>query len=141
MPVNVNRTGFDRFARLKALERPSTLPPTGLETQPDDNQIEEGPVRRSQGEGTASERLALILGASVKRNGHGEHLSLHCWHGGHAPCVPDVAALSLLAPDARERIADPEQWLFLDTETTGLMGGDGNVPVSGGPGVVGGRRP
>ncbi len=128
MPVSVNRTRFDLFARLKALERPSTLRLTGLETGPDDNQIEEGPLSRSLGEGTASERLALILGASVKRNGHGAHLSLHCWHGGHAPCVPNVAALRLLVPDAPEGIADPEQWLFLDIETTGLMGGTGTYP-------------
>jgi hypothetical protein len=28
-------------------------------------------------------------------------------------------------PDAAETLADPEQWLFLDTETTGLAGGTG----------------
>jgi tetratricopeptide (TPR) repeat protein len=28
-------------------------------------------------------------------------------------------------PDAADEIADPEQWLFLDTETTGLAGGSG----------------
>ena len=28
-------------------------------------------------------------------------------------------------PDAPDEIADPEQWLFLDTETTGLAGGSG----------------
>ena len=28
-------------------------------------------------------------------------------------------------PDALDEIADPEQWLFLDTETTGLAGGSG----------------
>jgi len=70
----------------------------------------------------------LILGASVKRNGHGEHLSLHCWHGDHAPWAPDAAALRLLAPDAPEDIADAQQWLFLDTETTGLAGGTGTYP-------------
>jgi len=31
----------------------------------------------------------------------------------------------LLLPEAPEEIADPEQWLFLDTETTGLAGGSG----------------
>jgi uncharacterized protein YprB with RNaseH-like and TPR domain len=28
-------------------------------------------------------------------------------------------------PGAPEEVADPEQWLFLDTETTGLAGGSG----------------
>src|SRR5208282_5322070 len=72
--------------------------------------------------------LALILGASIKRNRHGEHLSLHCWHGDHAPYAPDAAALQLLAPDAPEDVADAQQWLFLDTETTGLAGGTGTYP-------------
>jgi len=30
-----------------------------------------------------------------------------------------------LAPDAADEVSDPEQWLFLDTETTGLGGGSG----------------
>jgi len=38
---------------------------------------------------------------------------------------PDLRALRLLVPDAVDEIADPEQWLFLDTETTGLAGGSG----------------
>ncbi len=32
---------------------------------------------------------------------------------------------SLLVPDAPEEVADPAQWIFLDTETTGLAGGSG----------------
>jgi hypothetical protein len=31
----------------------------------------------------------------------------------------------LLIPDTPDAIADPDQWLFLDTETTGLAGGSG----------------
>jgi uncharacterized protein YprB with RNaseH-like and TPR domain len=31
----------------------------------------------------------------------------------------------LLSPDGPQSILDPEQWLFLDTETTGLAGGSG----------------
>jgi hypothetical protein len=34
----------------------------------------------------------------------------------------------LLAPNASEEVADAQQWLFLDTETTGLMGGTGTYP-------------
>jgi len=36
--------------------------------------------------------------------------------------------MRLLAPDAPEEIIDVQQWLFLDTETTGLMGGTGTYP-------------
>jgi uncharacterized protein len=92
------------------------------------SRVEEQSVGCASNITVGSERLALILGASVKRNGHGEHLSLHCWHGDHAPCAPTAAALRLLAPDAPEEVADAQQWLFLDTETTGLMGGTGTYP-------------
>jgi uncharacterized protein len=34
----------------------------------------------------------------------------------------------LLAPNAPDEVADPEQWLFLDTETTGLAGRTGTYP-------------
>jgi hypothetical protein len=37
----------------------------------------------------------------------------------------DPATLRLLAPNATDEAADPQQWLFLDTETTGLAGGTG----------------
>jgi uncharacterized protein len=36
-----------------------------------------------------------------------------------------MGALRLLAPNAPADVADPRQWLFLDTETTGLTGGTG----------------
>jgi len=126
--LNVSRTTPDRFARLKALERPSTLPLSGHEVGPAGNLVEEESIGRASGVAMGSEKLALILGASVKRNRHGEHLSLHCWHGDHAPCTPDAGALRLLAPDAPEDVADAQQWLFLDTETTGLAGGTGTYP-------------
>ena len=34
-------------------------------------------------------------------------------------------ALKLLAPDSTDTVCDTGQWLFLDTETTGLAGGTG----------------
>lgn len=40
----------------------------------------------------------------------------------------NASALRLLAPGACAEVADPRQWLFLDTETTGLMGGTGTYP-------------
>ena len=70
----------------------------------------------------------MLLGATVCRNPHGEHLSLISIHGEYAPCNPDPGALHLLMPNAPEEVADPKQWLFLDTETTGLSGGTGTYP-------------
>jgi hypothetical protein len=126
--ANVIRTTADRFAGLKALQPPSRPSPSGQEAVPAWSLIEEESAAGASHSAIASERLAAILGASVKRNLHGEHLSLHCWHGGHAPWVPDPGALRLLAPDAPEAVADSERWLFLDTETTGLAGGTGTYP-------------
>ncbi len=84
-----------------------------------------------------AERLAEILGASPQRNRFGEHLGLRRWFSetigeGLALNAPeheiDAAALSLLAPGAPKEVRDPAQWLFLDTETTGLAGGTGTYP-------------
>lgn len=72
-----------------------------------------------------AERLAEILGASVRSNRYGEHLALRRWFSEPAECALPSDALRLIAPDAPECAADPEQWLFLDTETTGLAGGTG----------------
>src|SRR6202166_174199 len=83
-------------------------------------------------EGTAGgDRLAELLGARINRNHYGEHLSLQQWYATPEMCSPDARSLSLLlpqSPDAQDfaKLAiDPEQWLFLDTETTGLAGGTG----------------
>ena len=84
-----------------------------------------------------ADRLAEILGASPRSNRFGEHLGLRRWFSeavgdGLARNAPgqeiDPAALSLLAPGAPKEVRDPTQWLFLDTETTGLAGGTGTYP-------------
>src|SRR5712692_1143011 len=106
MPFSWRRNTIDRFARLKALQPPPELPRSEHETEFEENQILEEPLRRASEAASGFDRLALVLGASVKRNRHGEHLSLHCWHGGHAPYMPDAAAMRLLAPDAPEEIVD-----------------------------------
>jgi uncharacterized protein len=71
------------------------------------------------------ERLAQILGATTKTNQYGDYLSVRCWCAQPPRYSPDSRALKLLSPDAPVEIADPDQWLFLDTETTGLAGGSG----------------
>jgi uncharacterized protein len=82
---------------------------------------------------SGSERLAQILGASTNSNRFGDHLELRRWFSELDGCEPtghelNAAALRLLAPDASPNVANPEQWLFLDTETTGLAGGTGTYP-------------
>jgi uncharacterized protein len=77
------------------------------------------------------DRLAELLGARINRNHYGEHLSLQQWYATPEICSPDARSLSLLLPqsadvaDSLKAAIDPEQWLFLDTETTGLAGGTG----------------
>jgi hypothetical protein len=82
------------------------------------------------------DRLAELLGARINRNHFGEHLSLREWFATPQIFSPDARSLSLLLPPLANSAADaaadrlnaalnPEQWLFLDTETTGLAGGTG----------------
>jgi uncharacterized protein YprB with RNaseH-like and TPR domain len=87
---------------------------------------------RPSGFPTECDRLSQLLGAKANRNRYGEHLSLRQWYATPEMCSPDARSISLLLPqgtlDARavaKSAADPEQWLFLDTETTGLAGGTG----------------
>ena len=80
-----------------------------------------------------AERLAELLQAKTLSNSFGEHLSVRRWFSeaiGFAPPEGSVnmKALRLLAPGACAEVADPRQWLLLDTETTGLMGGTGTYP-------------
>jgi uncharacterized protein len=134
----------DRFARVGALKPAKRRGAAGVEAR------EEGlrGMRAYVPEGAA--RLAQLLGAAARKNKCGEHLGLRRWFseapgagaaGGALAGTADAAlegalggalsgpldehALRLLAPDAPEMAADPEQWLFLDTETTGLAGGTG----------------
>jgi uncharacterized protein YprB with RNaseH-like and TPR domain len=122
---NLTQSTPDRFARLKALQRPPTPPALSLQGRPllSTEHYDVGVMAADIPGG--SERLAHVLGASTKRNCYGEHLALRCWFGQPAHYAPDVAALQLIFCDASEDIADPQQWLFLDTETTGLAGGTG----------------
>lgn len=80
-----------------------------------------------------AERLAQLLEADASANKFGEHLTVRKWFSKAIGCEPldgtvQESALRLLAPNASAHVADPTQWLFLDTETTGLMGGTGTYP-------------
>lgn len=113
---------FNRLGGLKALQR-----------SPSVDRIRNAPLRNHNG-GSATRiptvridpgYLAQVLGGATKTNHFGEYLSIRCWCAQPAKYSPEHRALKLLMPEAPEVIADPEQWLFLDTETTGLAGGSG----------------
>jgi uncharacterized protein YprB with RNaseH-like and TPR domain len=88
-------------------------------------------LRLPEPSSSGGDRLAEILGAQINCNNYGEHLSLREWYATPEMCAPDPRSLALLLPQSAEAAdflqmaIDPEQWLFLDTETTGLAGGTG----------------
>jgi uncharacterized protein YprB with RNaseH-like and TPR domain len=114
-----------RYVSLKALQR---LPRSGAqETAGYAPLLDDGPglPYRADRIQPDKERLAQALGAITKNNQYGDYLSVRCWCAQPPRYSPDLRALRLLVPDGVDEIADPDQWLFLDTETTGLAGGSG----------------
>src|SRR5882757_9483948 len=107
----------DKFWRLAALKptRPIPALPAAIRT-PDE-----------------ADSLGRLLGAGVARNHFGEHLSMRNWFSTPEFTVPSSTTLELLSRTRDESLSrktcatlqDPEKWLFLDTETTGLAGGTG----------------
>ena len=74
------------------------------------------------------ERLAGLLGAETAVNKFGEHLVLRRWWEEPSAFETSLETLRLIAPGAPDLAADLRNWLFLDTETTGLSGGTGTYP-------------
>jgi uncharacterized protein YprB with RNaseH-like and TPR domain len=107
----------DKFSRLSALRpaRPAASRPTAL-SQPREDDV-----------------FARIVGAGLSKNHFGEHLALRNWYSTPEFTEPSPVALDLLSRHRDESLSrktrtaleDPEKWLFLDTETTGLAGGTG----------------
>src|SRR6202795_3294918 len=107
----------DRFSRLAALKptRPIPARPAAI---------------RTPGE---EDTLGRLLGAGIARNHFGEHLAVRNWFSTPEFKEPSSTTLELLSRTRDESISrktlaaleDPEKWLFLDTETTGLAGGTG----------------
>src|SRR5881275_1385142 len=110
---------IDKFSRLAAL-KPAR--PAAAHTK-------KGAVRAPDEE----DALGQLLGAGVARNHFGEHLVIRNWYSTPEYEEPSGAALELLSRvrdqsisrKTRAALEDPEKWLFLDTETTGLAGGTG----------------
>jgi uncharacterized protein YprB with RNaseH-like and TPR domain len=114
-----------RYTSLKALQRPPRSAPAETTSYPTllgADGIPSHIVRPDV------QSLAQVLGATTKTNHYGEFLSVRCWCAQPPSFSPDFRALKLLLPEAPEEIADPGEWLFLDTETTGLSGGSGTYP-------------
>src|SRR6266849_5739478 len=107
----------DKFSRLAALKpaRPLAARPAALRA-PDEE-----------------DSLARLLGAGVAKNHFGEHLSVRNWFSTPEYSEASTASLDLLSRSRDESLSrktraaleNPEKWLFLDTETTGLAGGTG----------------
>ena len=77
--------------------------------------------------------LGRLLGAGVATNHFGEHLAIRNWFSTPEFSEPSSTTLELLSQTRDESVScktraaleDPEKWVFLDTETTGLAGGTG----------------
>ena len=106
-----------KFSRLAALKpaRPSVVRATTLR------------------EPCEEDTMARLLGAAVSTNRFGEHLAVRNWFSTPEFVAPHTTCLQLLCQQRDEVISrrtrtaleNPEKWLFLDTETTGLAGGTG----------------
>ena len=107
----------DKFARLAALKPTRAFP-----VRPPDLRLPD-----------ETDPISLLLGGGIARNHYGEHLAIRNWFSTPEFFPPSPAALELLSRTRDEKISrrtraalqDPEKWLFLDTETTGLAGGTG----------------
>jgi len=106
-----------RFSRLAALKpaRPPAVRSTTLR------------------EPCEEDTMARLLGAGVSTNRFGEHLAVRNWFSTPEFVAPHSTCLQLLSQQrdevlsrrTRSALENPDKWLFLDTETTGLAGGTG----------------
>jgi len=125
----------DRYARLSALRPLERALPTiaigGKEFRSNElRSYETSPHTEEE------DMLARMIGATVATTKFGNHLSVRNWHATPEFCAPSDGVIELLrSASSRKRgsainpllhmAEDPEKWLFLDTETTGLAGGTG----------------
>ncbi len=75
--------------------------------------------------GRNAEELLRLLGGRVGSNRFGDHVCVRCRFPEPRPSEISPRVLRLLSPGAADSVRDCRQWLFLDTETTGLAGGTG----------------
>ena len=82
-------------------------------------------ARQAAGAASNSEQLMHLLGGEIRTNRLGGHIHVLRRFSQPRAEVMSPRALRLVAPDSGEAVCDIGQWLFLDTETTGLAGGTG----------------
>jgi uncharacterized protein YprB with RNaseH-like and TPR domain len=107
----------DKFSRLAALRPARSVPSRPATLRAPDEE----------------DALGQLLGAGVAQNRFGEHLAVRNWFSTPEFSEPSPISLELLSRTrdesltrrTRAALEDPEKWLFLDTETTGLAGGTG----------------
>ena len=111
-------TTSDPFSRLKALQRPAAS-----------SSIRQAGAQRSKhgadDDSSLSDSVAKRLGGTLEKNEYGEYVKISQWFAEPQPVAVEPATLHLLRPDAEDVTTDLRQWVFLDTETTGLAGGTG----------------
>jgi uncharacterized protein len=69
--------------------------------------------------------LVRMLDGEVRENHLGSHVIVRRTFPKPQVDGIEIRGLDLIAPEGPASIRDPGQWLFLDTETTGLAGGTG----------------
>src|SRR5260370_4090356 len=107
----------DKFSRLAALKPSQPMPARPAAIRPPDEE----------------DAFGRILGAGIATNHFGDHLAIRNWFSTPEFGEPSDTTLELLSRTrdesfsrkTRAALQDPEKWLFLDTETTGLAGGTG----------------
>jgi uncharacterized protein len=72
-----------------------------------------------------AEELLRLLDGEILQNRFGSCLRVQRRFLQPALPAMEYRVMQLLIPNAAEKICDTKQWLFLDTETTGLSGGTG----------------
>ncbi len=84
-------------------------------------------IKRTPDAGGVSnwERLVQLLDGEVRSNDLGSHIYVKRRFSNLRAEAIDHRGLKLIASDTPDSISDSDQWLFLDTETTGLAGGTG----------------
>lgn len=110
-------SSLDKFSRLSALKPARSVVPL---VEPSNEPMQ-------------GDEVAHLLGAVCQKTKFGQHLAIRNWYSTPEFSEPAPSALDLLARNKDETVSrktraaleNPEKWLFLDTETTGLAGGTG----------------
>lgn len=110
-------SGSDKFSRLAALKPVRSV----------------APLAGSRDEPMQGDEISHLLGGLCQKTKFGQHLTIRNWYSTPEFCEPAGATLDLLTRNKDEALSrktravleNPEKWLFLDTETTGLAGGTG----------------